>query len=599
MKTCKWLSLMTLLVVLAAALPLMALASPPPSSSRPGQVDAALRQSLAAGQTSDLVLEFAAPADLSAAHGLSWQARGDYVVEALRHLAQRTQAKVIAYLDGLGVAHRTFLAGNLLYVEDASLTIAERLAALPGVATVRAPLTVYVDPIVADAFIPQATTSWGIVDAKADQFWSAFGVQGDGVVVANIDTGVQWDHPALVNAYKCQSNPSDPACWGDPANICGGNPCDNNGHGSHTMGTMVADDNPSLPYIAGMAPGAQWIACKGCESSYCSEASLNACADWILAPGGNSANRPHVVNNSWGGAGGNTWYLSKVQAWQAAGIFATFAIGGSGPSCGTLGSPSDYQESFAATAHDSGRVVASFASRGPSVFGHDPYTKPNISAPGVNICSTVPTNSWSCYSGTSMSAPHAAGAVALLWSCSSSLVGQVDQTFQALQNTADAPPAGNCGAPPDGEGNYTYGYGYLNVLAAGNAWCGGPPPTPTPTPPPPPTPTPTPPPPDTMHVADIQMSYVQIKNKYIVSAAVTIKDQDAGPVAGATVSVQWTLPGNKTSNQQQVTGATGVADFSVTNRAGVYQICVTDVVKAGWIYDPDQNVETCDSITTP
>ncbi|MBN1953849.1 MAG: PKD domain-containing protein, partial [Anaerolineae bacterium] len=76
------------------------------------------------------------------------------------------------------------------------------------------------------------------------------------------------------------------------------------------------------------------------------------------------------------------------------------------------------------------------------------------------------------YSGTSMASPHSAGAVALLWSCNPSLIGQMDMTFEALQNTADPAPAGNCGAPPDGEGNYTYGYGYLNVYQAGLIWCG-------------------------------------------------------------------------------------------------------------------------------
>jgi predicted phage tail protein len=72
-----------------------------------------------------------------------------------------------------------------------------------------------------------------------------------------------------------------------------------------------------------------------------------------------------------------------------------------------------------------------------------------------------------------MASPHTAGAVALLWSCNSTLVGQIDQTFQLLQSSADAPPAGSCGLPGDG-GNYTYGYGYLNVLAAGNAGCSAP-----------------------------------------------------------------------------------------------------------------------------
>ena len=103
-----------------------------------------------------------------------------------------------------------------------------------------------------------------------------------------------------------------------------------------------------------------------------------------------------------------------------------------------------------------------------------------------------------------------------------------------------------------------------------------------------------------MHVDDIQMSYVQLnKVRYEVSADITIKDQDAGPVDGATVSAQWTQPNGKLVNQQQVTGATGVASFDIRSKAGTYKICVTDVTKAGWIYDPSQNVKTCETLTVP
>ncbi|MEL7644100.1 MAG: S8 family serine peptidase, partial [bacterium] len=315
---------------------------------------------------------------------------------------------------------------------------------------------------------------WGITDTNADDFWAAFGLQGDGIVVASIDTGVQWNHPALDQSFKCGTNPSDPACWADPSNICGGSACDNNGHGTHTMGTMVGDDDPSLTYQVGMAPNAQWIACKGCESSSCSDTALNACADWILAPDGDPANRPNIVNNSWGGGGGDTWYQAKVVAWRAAGIFPAFSAGNSGSACGSLGSPGDYQESFGTASHTSSRTISDFSSRGASVFGDDPYTKPNISAPGSNICSSVPTDGWSCgYSGTSMASPHTAGAVALLWSCNAALIGDMTATFELLQDTADVAPDGNCGAPADGEGNYTYGYGYLNVYQAGMLTCAG------------------------------------------------------------------------------------------------------------------------------
>jgi subtilisin family serine protease len=101
--------------------------------------------------------------------------------------------------------------------------------------------------------------------------------------VASIDTGVQWDHPALINSYKCQANPNDPACWYDPTGTCPSGPCDNNGHGTATMGPIVGDDDPAILYQVGLAPGAQWIACKGCSSSACSDVDLIACADWILA----------------------------------------------------------------------------------------------------------------------------------------------------------------------------------------------------------------------------------------------------------------------------------------------------------------------------
>jgi subtilisin family serine protease len=136
-----------------------------------------------------------------------------------------------------------------------------------------------------------------------------------------------------------------------------------------------------------------------------------------------------VVNNSWGGGGGDAWYLSKVNAWRAAGISPAFSAGNS-YTCGSIGSPGDYQESFTSADVDSGGNIANFSSKGLSVFVHEPYTKPNIAAPGVSVCSSVATNGWSCgYSGTSMASPHTAGAVALLWSCNSSLVGQVDLTF--------------------------------------------------------------------------------------------------------------------------------------------------------------------------
>lgn len=574
----KWFSKGMVVLVIAAMMPLMALASP--TAGIPDRVDADLWQTLSEGQTSDVIVEFVAQADLAAAYGMDWDARGQYVLDSLREVAEKSQSGAKAYLDRQGLEYQTFVAGNELYLFEADAESVAGLATVPEVALMRAPVTFYLDPVVEDGPAPEAITDWGITDTKADQFWTDFGFQGEDIVVANIDTGVQWDHPALVNQYACAS-PTDPACWRDPSNICGaGGACDNNGHGTHTMGTMVSDDDPGLTYIAGMAPKAQWIACKGCESSSCSSYALNTCADWILAPDDDPANRPHVVNNSWGGGGCDNWYVGKVAAWQAAGVFPAFSAGNSS-GCSSMGSPGDYQESFATTGHYSSRNH--IYAQGPSCYGHDPYTKPNITAPAVSICSTVPTNGWSCgYSGTSMASPHSAGAVALLWSCNPSLIGQVDQTFQALQNAADPSTPGACGSPPDGEGNYTHGYGYLNVHQAGLDWCGGGPD-------------------DTMHVADIRMRYRIVSDRYLVIGWIPVRDDLNNPVDGADVEIEWTLPNGITPPlRTRVTNPAGIAPFGIrTPLQGVYQICVTDVAKSGWVYDPSQNLETCESIIVP
>lgn len=437
-------------------------------------IEAELSEQLDAGYTSDFVVRFAEQADLSAAYGMGWQERGEFVYARLREVAERSQSAARAVLGARGVSYQSFLAANEIYVRTGDAELARALSALAGVEAIRAPRVLrtselYDPPPIGETEFP--ALAWGVADARAPELWSLFGTQGEGIVVAEMTTGVQWDHPALVGAYHCGSNPSDPACWNDPSNVCGGSMCDNNGHGTLLTGIMVGSDDPALTWQAGMAPGAEWIACKGCESSSCSEFALNSCADWLMAPAGNPNDRPHVVLVGWGGGGCDNWFEPKIAAWRAAGIFPA-AMAGNNGACGQLSSPGDYQVSFAAAAHDVARVIAPFSGRGPSCFGHDPFTKPNLSAPGVSICSSVPGSGWSCASsGTGPAAAHIAGAVALLWSCAPALVGQIDSSFMALQDGAAVPPAGNCGAPPDGEGNYTYGYGFLDIVAAATPHC--------------------------------------------------------------------------------------------------------------------------------
>ncbi len=363
--------------LVAGLLPLTVAATPVAQA----EIEPALLAQLNDGRANFFV-RMSVQADLSAAKGMDWTTRGQYVYDSLLEVARATQAPVIDYATRHNLDYTSFFNGNEVYIRGGDLAVAQDLAAIPGVADLYLERIYYVDPIISGDAAPEYTKDWGLTDINADDVW-ALGYEGAGIKVANIDTGVQYNHPALDQAFACPGDPGNAACWRDPSNICsGGTACDNNGHGTHTMGTMVGDNDPSLTYWVGMAPDATWIACKGCETNSCSSYALNTCADWILAPGGNAANRPNVVNNSWGGGGGDNWYLTKVNNWRAAGIFPAFSAGNSGSSCGTLGSPGDYQQSFASAAHANGRTIASYSSRGPSAYGHDPYTKPNISAPG-------------------------------------------------------------------------------------------------------------------------------------------------------------------------------------------------------------------------
>lgn len=293
-------------------------------------------------------------------------------------------------------------------------------------------------------------------------------------MVANIDTGVRYTHAALVNQYRGNpgAGPFDHAGnWKDPTNVCGSPPCDNVSHGTHTMGTMVGDDGGSNQI--GVAPEAQWIACKGCRNNSCFGTHLLTCGQWVLDPNedGSGDDQPDIVNNSWGGGPGNSWYMATVDSWRAAGIFPAFSAGNSGPGCGTAGSPGDYPQSFASGATNSVDSIASFSSRGPSAFGG---TKPDVAAPGVSVrSSTASSNtSYAFFSGTSMGSPHTAGSVALIWAAMPALRGNVSDTELLLQDKAVDFGPGSCGGTLDL--NNTFGDGRIDVFEA--AVGGGPPP---------------------------------------------------------------------------------------------------------------------------
>ena len=466
-------------VMLLGATPAVGASPAPPGApgaGGTGSVDPGLLDAFRRGARPRVVVELAATADVRrAAAGRRGTRRARAVIEALRATAAASQAEVLRVARSRpGVSATGLWLTNVVVVTGADATLARRLAGLAGVTTVRAerryPL---IEPVPSRMVVPPSPDlPWGIERIGAPEAWEE-GITGAGVVVATIDTGVDLSHPALVDRYRGNLGAGGfehDHNWWDPTGVCGPEPCDNVGHGTHVTGTIVGGDGPGpfTPDI-GVAPGARWIAAKGCETLGCTEAALISSGQWVLAPtdrnGGNPdpTRRPDIVSNSWGGGPGDPFYQEVVAAWRAAGIVPVFAAGNPGPVCGQGGSPGDYPESFSVGATDADDMIAEFSGRGPSAFGK---VNPDVAAPGVDVVSSVPGGGYDAYDGTSMAAPHVAGALALALSANARLLRDVDGALGLLRITARDRPDLTCGGEEDGDPNNVYGEGRIDAAEA-------------------------------------------------------------------------------------------------------------------------------------
>ncbi|MCP3738558.1 S8 family serine peptidase [Rossellomorea sp. BNER] len=315
-----------------------------------------------------------------------------------------------------------------------------------------------------------ASIEWNIDRVGAPAVWE-MGIDGAGTVVASIDTGVQWDHPALKEQYRGYDpqNPDSPDhefSWFD-ATAGQSAPYDDLGHGTHVTGTMVGVEPDGSNQI-GVAPGAKWIAVKAFTANGGTDVDLLEAGEWILAPKDAEGNphpemAPDVVNNSWGGGPGlDEWYREMVEAWRAAEIFPEFSAGNTtfsnpgGP--GSVATPANYPESFATGATDINNVLAGFSLQGPSPYEE---VKPEISAPGVNIRSSVPGSNYEGgWNGTSMAGPHVSAVAALLRQADASLT--VNEMEEILVSTAVPLTDSTFPEVP----NNGYGHGLVNAFDA-------------------------------------------------------------------------------------------------------------------------------------
>ncbi len=374
----------------------------------------------------------------------------DDVVSALQATAARSQAPLRAHLDeaqaaGLVDSYTPFWIVNAIAVRAHPAAIHE-LATRPDVAAIH--LDHYrrwlppntkkpgfsEKPGFSIKNLVSSSVEWNVSRVRADEVWSALHISGTGTIVAGVDTGVDWLHPALQSSYRGY-NPHGPSNhtynWYDATDGGALYPVDGNGHGSHTLGTIVGQDG------IGVAPGARWIGVRVLNSEgYGYDSWIHAGFQWLLAPGGDPARAPDVINCSWGNSNGAlTTFQTDLQALRAAGIFAVFANGNSGPNKGTVGSPASLPEAFAVGALDDAPLgeeeVASFSSRGPSPWSE---IRPHVSAPGVNVRSSMPGGVYSEKNGTSMAAPHVAGIAALLRSVMPTI--SITHTAYLITNTA-------------------------------------------------------------------------------------------------------------------------------------------------------------------
>ena len=324
-----------------------------------------------------------------------------------------------------------------------------------------------------------------MTNVRAPEVW-AQGFTGQGIVVGGADTGYRWDHNALKNKYRGWNGTTESHDynWHDSIHsgggTCGPNtlvPCDDQGHGTHTMGTIAGDDGAGNQ--VGVAPGAKWIGCRNMNQGVGTPATYIECFEFFLAPypvagtpaQGNPTLAPDVTNNSWGcpaseGCSAGT-LQAAVEAQRAAGIMTVVSAGNAGSSCSTVNTPpAIYDAAYSVGSHTMANAISSFSSRGPVTLDGSMRLKPDITAPGSSIRSSTRTSltSYGTLSGTSMAGPHVAGVVALLWSAHPELRNNIDATENVLNETAvDMIATATCGGDTGQVPNNTWGYGRIDA----------------------------------------------------------------------------------------------------------------------------------------
>lgn len=444
-------------------------------------------------------------ADLSMARQLRGKsAKGQWVYEQLKRTADRTQEPVKNWLASNRVDFRSFWIVNMISA-DLSREQVVSVDSRPDVLAVYPVMPVVQEPIREERTLEARTPSaipYGIALVRAQEVWDQ-GVTGKGVTIGGQDTGVKWDTRAIAEQYR--GNLGDTVihdyAWYDAIheidtvnnndsivlpsnNPCGLEsvvPCDDNGHGTLTLGTALGWDKEMDEQI-GMAPDAEWMACRCMERGYGTPVTYMECFQFFLAPTDVLGNNPRpdlapdVINNSWacppmeGCHPGNFDVMEMVVGnLRDAGIVVVASAGNTGPDCGSVSTPAAmYQQAFAVGAVAENDSIWRGSSRGPVLVDSSGRVKPDITAPGVRVRTVVPGDRFIEATGTSLAGPHVAGLVALILEARPDLRGEVDLIEEIMRTTAVRKyTLQNCaGDTPETYPNNSYGYGRIDAFEA-------------------------------------------------------------------------------------------------------------------------------------
>jgi serine protease AprX len=463
------------------------------------KVSPSLLEQTRSGQSAPFLILLTNQADVSDARELhSKEDKGTYVFNALQQTAHQSQRSLKGFLDAQNVPYQSLYVVNALRAEG-TLSLIQSLAGRQDVASILVESTVTLPKPVEQKEQQnngRSLVEWGIDMINANDVW-ALGFTGQGTTVGGADTGYEWHHTSLKQKYRGYDATLDTVDhnynWhdaihvpdthhidvGNPCGLDSKEPCDDSGHGTHTMGTMIGSEGDNQ---IGVAPDANWCACRNMERGYGTPFTYIECFEWFLAPTDlNNENpdplkAPHVINNSWGcppteGCIPDNFELMNivVNNLRAAGIVVVVSAGNDGSSCGSVYTPAAiYEGSFSVGATRPNDTIVGFSSRGPVFVDGSNRLKPNVCAPGTGVRSSVPGGAYDYSSGTSMAGPHVAGLVALMISANPALAGQVDLIEDIIEKTAVPKTTDEqCGDIPGSQvPNNTYGFGRVDALAA-------------------------------------------------------------------------------------------------------------------------------------